>query len=323
MTALYHPRSWPRLLLVPTLILVPLMLVSLTGASAGGAPKMCEEQPATIVGTPGHDTLIGTTGDDVIVGLGGRDVIVGAGGNDLICGGPEEDYIAGGPGDDRVLGGQGDDTIFGGPGNDNLFGNRGNDTLSGNRGADRLFGGFGNDDLDGGEDIDICVGGPGTDLIARCGSGEPVDIIANGSFEEGTSSFDITSSSIGAAWVDLVDTLWVASDGVWSIDLNKLAAGTIRQTFPTVAGRQYEVTFDMAGNPIGLPNVKKIAVSAAGKIVWFHFNSKDTSLANMGWIAKSFKFIADGPNTTLKFKSRSAGANGAAIDNVKVLARGG
>ena len=214
----------------------------------------CKGRHATIVGTPGKDNLVGTDGDDVIAGLGGRDTINGGGGNDLICGDGGKDTIDGGPGDDRVFGGAKDDMISGGPGND------------------RLFGQGGDDHVIGGEGYDICRGGGGNNVIESCGSANPLSIIANGSFEEGTAPFPITnvvaggtaitSWSVDAGDVDYINGFWVSSDGARSIDINGGAAGTISQTFTTVAGHKYKVTFDVAGAAF---NPTTVQASAAGK----------------------------------------------------------
>ena len=263
--------------------------------------------------------MVGTDGDDVILGLRGRDTIDGKGGNDLICGGGGKDTIYGGPGDDRLYGGPRDDTISGGPGNDSLFGHKGDDHLI------------------GGEGIDTCRGGKGDNVIESCGGA--VTLIANGSFEEGTTgkvgvgSDAITSWSVVAGDVDLLD-IWEASDGVQSIDLNGEQAGTISQTFPTVAGNAYTVTFDLAGNPhdectgilCGLffhdpepSKIRTLRASAAGSSIERTFDATNTSNSDMGWVEESFTFIADGPTTTLTFESLDSGATGPALDNVNVV----
>lgn len=64
----------------------------------------CGGEPATIVGTPGHDRIVGTNGPDVIVAVGG-DRVIGKAGDDHIC-------LSGGA--DVVLAGRGRDTVDGG-----------------------------------------------------------------------------------------------------------------------------------------------------------------------------------------------------------------
>jgi choice-of-anchor C domain-containing protein len=164
--------------------------------------------------------------------------------------------------------------------------------------------------------------------LPRPTSADHLNIIANGSFEsgaaipsgwfttEGVGSTAITSWSVVSGGVDYIGGLWSASDGLRSIDLNACSAGSISQTFATVAGNTYEVTFDMAGNPDG--GVKELSVSAAATSETFTFDTAGKSLAAMGWVAKSFTFTATGTSTTLAFTSLIAGCYGPALDNVKV-----
>ena len=109
------------------------------------APVLCNDLPATIVGTDAGDNLFGTPGDDVIHGLDGNDTIAGLGGNDVICGGPGRDRLLGNRGNDRLFGDVGNDVLNGGPGRDRLFGERGKDTMDGQSGSDRCDGGRGID----------------------------------------------------------------------------------------------------------------------------------------------------------------------------------
>ena len=111
---------------------------------------LCNGQPATCVGTDGHDLIWGSDGSDVIYAGAGNDVIHGDAGDDTICGGD---------GNDSIHGARGDDTLFGGDGSDWLFGARDNDTLFGGKGDfDVLWGGPGNDRLNGGPgNYDVCL----------------------------------------------------------------------------------------------------------------------------------------------------------------------
>ena len=81
----------------------------------------------------------------------------------------------------------------------------------------------------------------------------------NGSFE--TANFDpgaftqleagstaIAGWSIDSGSIDYVGNYWNASNGVRSIDMSGGVAGSISQTFDTVAGRAYTVSFDLGGN---------------------------------------------------------------------------
>ncbi len=81
----------------------------------------CNQQVATIVGTPEPETIAGTPGPDVIAALGGRDLVRGRGGDDVLCGGKGLDIIKGGRGDDFMRGGSGRDDCRGGPGRDDAY----------------------------------------------------------------------------------------------------------------------------------------------------------------------------------------------------------
>jgi choice-of-anchor C domain-containing protein len=160
-------------------------------------------------------------------------------------------------------------------------------------------------------------------------------IILNGSFEMGTDpgatyslvqpgNLNITGWTVGGVNVHYVGDYWTASDGNRSIDLNgyagpgQVAAGSLAQTFSTVAGQWYHVTFDMAANPDGGSPVKSLMVDADGQ------NGTFSSSANpeLGqWDTMDWTFLADG-DTTLTFASlmTAPGDNGwgPAIDNVCV-----
>ncbi len=159
--------------------------------------------------------------------------------------------------------------------------------------------------------------------------------ILNGSFEEGTisdtdprfetlfaGSGNITSWEIIGDSVDYIDSLlWMASDGNRSLDLAGIAAGGVQQTFATVDGQMYEVTFDMAGNPFpfGEAGIKVLNVSAGDSNLNFSFDTSGSSFEFMNWDARMFTFTANSTSTTLTFTQVSPlTAFGAALDNVDV-----
>lgn len=154
----------------------------------------------------------------------------------------------------------------------------------------------------------------------------------NGSFEAGTPAGSFSTVSGGnnssiTGWtatgnsVDYIGSYWTAQDGSRSIDLNGGAQGGIQQTFDTLAGVQYNVTFWLAGNPDGAPITKNVLVSATGATDGlFSFDSTGTSKINMGWSKYTYNFVGTGSPTTLSFASQNAGAYGAALDNVAVNA---
>jgi choice-of-anchor C domain-containing protein len=168
------------------------------------------------------------------------------------------------------------------------------------------------------------------------------NLLVNGSFETGPAPGSFTNLASGSTaitgWtvsfgnIDYIGSLWVASDGSRSLDLEGSAGtcsinppncpGGIAQTFSTVAGQQYVVTFDLAGNLLNLPVIKTVSVSAAGQSQNFTFNTAGHNTASMGWVTDTWTFTATGSTTTLEFDTADNPATGwgPALDNVSVTA---
>ena len=176
------------------------------------------------------------------------------------------------------------------------------------------------------------------------------NLLTNGSFETGPDPGSFTNLASGSTvitgWtvalgdIDYIGTIWVSSDGKRSLDLegSPVIGGTcdivtphcpggIKQDFSTVASQQYQVTFDLAGNPnpssvAGVPVIKTVLVSAAGQSQTFTFDTTGHSLSSMGWVTDSWTFTASGTTTTLEFDSADSPATGfgPALDNVSVNA---
>ncbi|MBI5766346.1 MAG: choice-of-anchor C family protein [Verrucomicrobia bacterium] len=160
----------------------------------------------------------------------------------------------------------------------------------------------------------------------------------NGSFETGpnpgsswislaSGATSITGWRVTAGDIDYIGTAWTNSDGVRGLDLSGVTAGAIAQTFTTTAGRNYTITFDLAGNPgfgagTGVKNLTASVTGANGTTSLFSrgytFDTTGKTLANMGWVNNSFTFVADGTSATLTFRSGTDGAYGPAIDNVRL-----
>jgi choice-of-anchor C domain-containing protein len=164
----------------------------------------------------------------------------------------------------------------------------------------------------------------------------------NGSFENNSISgsfvtlnsvniTDIPGWSIDTGSVDLIRDYWVSQDGSQNVDLNGLAPAKISQTFDTVVGATYTVTFGLSGNPDSVgdqqhpyysPSNKQVEVSATGATPATY--SYDTAVkgnyhGNMKWEDKTYSFIATGTSTTLSFESKITGAFGPALDNVRTI----
>ena len=161
-----------------------------------------------------------------------------------------------------------------------------------------------------------------------------VNLIDNGSFE--TASIDpgsfatlnpgstvINNWTVDLGTIDYIGTYWDASDGDRSIDLGGYFENgrMIAQSFPTVVGNEYYLSFDMAGNPDGPPALKTLDVSITGiDDVQFSFDKTGKTKTNMGWETKYLTFTATAATTELKFTSTSGdSAYGPALDNVSVV----
>ena len=153
----------------------------------------------------------------------------------------------------------------------------------------------------------------------------------NGSFETGPNpgsyathnngSTAITGWTVGGASIDYIGSYWAAGEGDRSIDLSGNTAGSVAQTFDTVIGQHYLVSFLLAGNPDGAPSVKNVGVGATGNATAnITFDSTGNSRSSMGWTQYSYDFVATGASTTLSFASLDNSPYGAALDGVSVAA---
>ena len=168
------------------------------------------------------------------------------------------------------------------------------------------------------------------------------NLLINGSFEDVilfTSIEDFVTLEAGSTdingWTVLGETInyhihdgepvpdrnnWNASNGYISLDLNGTTGiGGVAQTFTTVPGQIYRVTFDLSGNPLGGPALRELELKAAGQSVQFEFDVTGQTPADMGWETQTWTFAATETTTTLEFLSTtSSGSFGPAIDNVHV-----
>jgi len=158
------------------------------------------------------------------------------------------------------------------------------------------------------------------------------NLLINGSFESNTNlgnfwtlfagNSSLPGWSITSGSVDWIQDYWDASDGDKSLDLNGSSAGTIlSDSFSTIIGQQYDVTFDMAGNYAGGMDEKHLTVSAGGSSQDFSFDTTGHSSSDMGWETMTWSFTATSTQTQLQFSGWTSDGpyNGAALDNVIVL----
>ncbi|MFG2904333.1 choice-of-anchor C family protein [Kitasatospora sp. NPDC048286] len=125
---------------------------------------------------------------------------------------------------------------------------------------------------------------------------------------------------ITAGNVDLIGAgFWQAAEGDQSVDLNGSTPGSVAQTFTTVPGTTYTVTYALAGNPAGGVPVRTGVARIDGQdFQAFSFDVTGRTTAAMGYVGRQFTFVAQNPTTTLGFTSTVAGAYGPVIDNVQV-----
>jgi choice-of-anchor C domain-containing protein len=149
-------------------------------------------------------------------------------------------------------------------------------------------------------------------------AGVPID--GFGYFPGGSSS--VTGWTVGGDSIEVVgNDYWMASNGVHSIDLTGIYAGSISQNVPTFTGVTYTVSFDMSGNPGGGDPMKSIVVTAdGGQEATYTFNTsvEQNTFADMGYVTKAYTFVAAGPVTTLTFTSGTFLIWGPVIDNVAI-----
>jgi len=167
--------------------------------------------------------------------------------------------------------------------------------------------------------------------------------ISNGGFEQPTtpplsgSVTTFTSASQGIpGWtivsgnVDLVATALLPSfEGNESINLNGLSPGAISQTFSTVLGQAYTLTFGYSNNP-GSPSAiftADVSVTGATPVlattITHNTSTYDinTHTGSMNYNVFSQNFIANSTSSTVKFQSTSpAGPYGIVLDGIKATA---
>lgn len=91
---------------------------------------------------------------------------------------------------------------------------------------------------------------------------------------------------------------WQAANGARSLDMLSCGvSGGVQQTFDTVPGATYGVSFSLAGNPDG--GSKTLTVSAASATANYTFNTAGASASAMNWSARSFSLLATTRTTTL------------------------
>lgn len=162
------------------------------------------------------------------------------------------------------------------------------------------------------------------------------NLINNGSFEDGDYSggawetispgdIDITSWVVGGAGVDWHNTIEMQypNDGSLVVDLNLSGGGlsdtgTLSQSFATVSGQKYHLTFFLAG-PAGdtFPDPREVQVDVAG--ITQSFSTPASPHDALVWEQMDLEFTATDVQTTVMFSSvDGTGYWGALLDSVSV-----
>jgi hypothetical protein len=163
----------------------------------------------------------------------------------------------------------------------------------------------------------------------------PGAAFVNGDFESpnvGNQGAYYNSTPSGFGWtlasgdIDLLGPgKWQPSHGNQSLDLNGFGPGTIFQDFTFASGGQWNILFDLSGNP-EIPGIKTVRVSfgpTGGSLTslgTFSVDSNTNTFANMNWktITSSDLNILNGQSYRLQFESLTSGAAGPALDNVRL-----
>jgi hypothetical protein len=128
--------------------------------------------------------------------------------------------------------------------------------------------------------------------------------------------------------VDLVanNPGWTPVSTPYSLDLNGNTngnpQGAIAQTFTTIAGQKYSLSFYYSNNSFGSPQPATATVSVGGSPS-FDIQHGGATPSAMDWVLYTGTFIASSTSTTLSFTETDANPccnGGVALDNVSVAA---
>ncbi len=161
--------------------------------------------------------------------------------------------------------------------------------------------------------------------LALAALGAQASLITNGTFEAytgtaftngfqtvNTGSTALVGWTVSGVSVDIIEGAYGAVTG-YSIDmLGTPGPGAISQSFATVVGQSYTLSFDLSANNGGSNN-NALYVDLTG-------SSQAAFAGATPFTTKTLNFVATGAQTTLTFTSGASGYSGAVIDNVSVSA---
>lgn len=176
--------------------------------------------------------------------------------------------------------------------------------------------------------------------VATTASAATVELLTNGGFDDiGTGTPEgwggltyyaggpvlLPGWTVETGSVDLTDTnsIWGPSaNGQYSLDINGWDQGTIAQSFATILGRLYTVSFAYSRNPANAPYDARATVSAGGQSLNVQAlgNGSFGGMGTMAWERGSFTFTGTGATETLRLASDIGGNAGIFFDDVSVSA---
>ena len=164
------------------------------------------------------------------------------------------------------------------------------------------------------------------------------NLVTNGSFEDGP-DFEVCrpldkDATDLKGWVvtrgqnDICqekDGAWKAAAGKRSLDLHGSPGfGGVKQTLETRAGKKYQVTFQMTGNPQANLTEARLTVRAAGADKEFKVDMAGVSHEDPKWTRMSWEFTATDKPTVLEIHTAMPATSnpfgGPMVDDVKVVA---
>ncbi len=175
---------------------------------------------------------------------------------------------------------------------------------------------------------------PGT-IVGRLSSIDPdpaVDAIADGGFNAtptpNADANTLFAGEMAGSWlittgsIEVRGTDWQASpNGGKPLDLNGLEPGSIEQSFTTVPGGQYELSFALAGNFRGGANdTVSMQIDRGAETVALQVQHQDGwSKDNLGWQQQTVSFTATANTTTIALSSTTPGMFGAIVSDLSLI----
>ncbi|MEC9156814.1 MAG: DUF642 domain-containing protein, partial [Planctomycetota bacterium] len=177
-----------------------------------------------------------------------------------------------------------------------------------------------------------------------CENGDCLNLVENGSFEQGPAlnecswhwidvagnnaipGWTVTSQSVARFRIDQDDTgcleRWRSFSGRHSLDLDGEGPGTIRTSIDTIPGEYYRLTFELTGNCDQAPNERGTAVTIGSTTRTFIHQCEFDG--DEPWSTHAWMFRASDATTDIAFASLSnqGSRNGAVIDLVTVMSAG-